>query len=259
MNNTIVSKTLGFVKDHSPELLISAGVVGMASSTVLAVQATPRALQLMEDKKSEMGVTYLTKKEIVETTWKSYMPAAGLGVVSAACIILGTTKNIKRNTALATVYALSENTLREYQKKTIEVVGEEKAEEIKREVSKSRLRDDVEETNDNGDYITFTGNGDTLMYDTLSGRYFKSSTNAIDRAVNLINKHLLNEHMMTVNDFYNEIGIPTIGAGCVIGWKSEKEMMELRYESDVDRNGNPYIILSYSNRPEPLYNHYDCY
>lgn len=252
MINNLLTKTSNFVKEHSPEILISTGVVGMVTSSVLAVRATPKALELMEDKKGELGVTYLTKKEIVETTWKQYIPAVGIGTISAACIMLGTTKNIKRNTALATVYAISENTLKEYQRKTREIVGEEKAREIDREVAKARVREKTVIQVRDSEYVNSTGNGDNLIYDSLSGRYFRSSMNAIESAVNAVNKSMLDEYTVSLNDFYNELNIPTIGVGNYLGWRSDKEMLEITFDSDVDVNGNPFLILSYYTRPVPL-------
>lgn len=260
MINKILEKALSFTKEHSPELLISAGVGAMVTSTVLAVRATPKAIQLIEDEKADLGVTYLTKREIVETTWKQYIPAVGMGAVGAACIVLGTTQNMKRNTALATVYALSENTLREYQRKTVEIAGEEKAQEIEREVAKVRVKDHPIVVNElNNEYVISTGNGDTLIFDSLSGRYFRSSMNAVDKAINEINKDLLDEYVITVNDLYNKLDVPTIGAGGLIGWKSDKELVEVRYDSDVDQNGQPYLVLTFSNRPSPLQNSYASY
>lgn len=260
MKNKIVSAIMDTMREHSPEILISAGIVGMCTSSVLAVRATPKALELIEDKKAELGVTYLTRKEIAQTAWKQYIPAIGVGLVSASCIVLGTTQNIRRNTALATVYAISENTLKEYQRKTVEVVGEEKAEEIRREVvrEQSKARP-VIVCNQDSEYVTNTGEGDTLMFDSLSGRYFRSSMNSVDRAVNYINKSLLSEHYMTVNDLYNEMGIPTIEAGALIGWSSEIDMLDVTYDGDVDKNGNPYLIVSHRNRPRPLNNRYTNY
>lgn len=259
MIKNLFDKVLNFTKEHNPEILVGLGVAGMMTSTVLAVKATPKALDIMEDKKADLGVTYLTRKEIAQATWKIYAPSIGVGLASAACIILGTSKSIKRNTALATVYALSESTLREYQSKAKEMLGEEKAAELDREVAKSRVRKrevtTIVET-EGSEYIHHTGNGDTLIYDTLSGRYFRSSMNAIESAVNSINKSLLNDYIMTLNEFYNELGVPTIGAGSLIGWKSDKELLEVSFESDVDKHGNPYLILSYKNRPIPVYDYY---
>ena len=258
MIKNLFDKVLTFTKEHNPEILVGLGVAGMMTSTVLAVKATPKALDIMEDKKADMGVTYLTRKEIAQATWKIYAPSIGVGLASAACIILGTSKSIKRNTALATVYALSESTLREYQTKAKEMFGEEKAAELDREVAKARVRKrevtTIVET-EGSEYIHHTGNGDTLVYDTLSGRYFRSSRNSIESAVNSINKSLLNDYIMTLNEFYNELGVPTIGAGSLIGWKSDKELLEVSFESDVDQNGNPYLVLSYKNRPVPVYDY----
>ena len=258
MIKNLFDKVLNFTKEHNPEILVGLGVAGMMTSTVLAVKATPKALDIMEDKKADMGVTYLTRKEIAQATWKLYAPSIGVGLASAACIILGTSKSIKRNTALATVYALSESTLREYQSKAKEMFGEEKAAELDREVAKARVRKREVTTiveSEGSEYIHHTGNGDTLVYDTLSGRYFRSSMNSIESAVNLINKSLLNDYIMTLNEFYNELGVPTIGAGSLIGWKSDKELLEVSFESDVDQNGNPYLVLSYKNRPIPVYDY----
>ena len=258
MIKNLFDKVINFTKEHNPEILVGLGVAGMMTSTVLAVKATPKALDIMEDKKADMGVTYLTRKEIAQATWKIYAPSIGVGLASAACIILGTSKSIKRNTALATVYALSESTLREYQTKAKEMFGEEKAAELDREVAKARVRNrevtTIVET-EGSEYIHHTGNGDTLVYDTLSGRYFRSSMNSIESAVNSINKSLLNDYIMTLNEFYNELGVPTIGAGSLIGWKSDKELLEVSFESDVDQNGNPYLVLSYKNRPIPVYDY----
>ena len=260
MSKGLINKVLNVTKKHSPELLVSAGVVGMVASTVMAVKATPKAIKLMEEKKAELGVTYLTKKETIQAAWKPYIPATIMGVVSTACICFGTTQNVRRITALATVYALSENTLKEYQKKTVELVGKEKAEEIEREVSKAVVKEKVKIVEqDISDYVTYTGDGETLVFDTVSGRYFRSSANAIERAVNHVNRCLMDEYVMTINDLYNEINVPTIGAGSMIGYKSDKEMMEIRFETDIDKNGQPYLVLDYVNRPLPLYNYYGCY
>ena len=72
MSKGLINKVLDVAKKHSPELLVSAGVVGMVVSTVMAVKATPKAIELIEEKKGELGVTCLTKKETVQAAWKPY-------------------------------------------------------------------------------------------------------------------------------------------------------------------------------------------
>lgn len=240
-------------KVHGPEILISMGVVGMATSTVLAVRATPKALQLLEDKKYELNDDYLTGKEIVQAAWKPYVPATVLGILSAGCIVAGTATNVKRNAALATMYAISENTIREYQRKTEQIVGKDKAAEIRKEVNKARVNErPVVVSTDDSQYLIKTGYGDTIIFDSLSGRYFKSSMNSIEKAVNKINRDMLSDHYATLNDFYSELNIPTIDAGNMIGWEVDNEMIDITFDSDVAESGLPYLVLTYHNRPRPL-------
>lgn len=247
----MISKVLSGLKDYSPEILVTTGVVGMITSTILAVKATPKALDLIEDEKDYLCTNNLTTTEIIKCAWKPYIPAIGVGVVSAACIAGGTRQNYKRNAALAALYATTENTLRTYQRKTEEIAGKEKADEIRREV----VRDQVQQVNttiidqDNSQYIAYTGCGDTLIFDSFSGRYFKSSMVAIERAANQVNKSILSEQYMTVNDFYNELNVPTIDAGSEVGWLSEYDLIDILFESDMDTNGNPYLVMVHRNRP----------
>ena len=56
MNKPNFKKVIASAKDvlstHSPEILTGFGIAGMLTSTVLAVRATPKAVLLLEDKKS---------------------------------------------------------------------------------------------------------------------------------------------------------------------------------------------------------------
>ena len=244
-------------KKHAPEILVGTGIVGMTTAAVMAVKATPKAMELLEDEKANLGTTYLTKKEMIQAGWKPYIPSVALGAISAACIIAGTACNAKRSAALATVYAISENTLKRYQDEVVKAVGKEKADEIRKEVVKARIKDKpVIVDSDESDFVTNTGHGNTLFYDTLSGRYFRSSTNAVDRAINNLNKSMLSDNFMTVNEFYNELEIPTIGAGSLIGWYVDKELADIFYSSDIDANGQPYVCIEYRSMPVPLYNYH---
>ena len=47
---------VGFqLKKHSPEILTGIGIAGMITTTFLAVRATPKALELIEEKKDELN------------------------------------------------------------------------------------------------------------------------------------------------------------------------------------------------------------
>ena len=128
-----MNKTNHFLKKHSSTILTVISAGGVVATTVLAVKATPKALQLIEAKKVEVGLqpdTPLPTKEVVKATWKCYIPAATTGVLSATCIIGASRVNLRRNAALATAYKISETALSEYKEKVVETIGEKKAKEM---------------------------------------------------------------------------------------------------------------------------------
>lgn len=117
MNKSVMKfiKTVkrGFGK-RSPEILLGIGIASGITATVLAVKATPKALQLIEEVKFEKATTWneehsdshvravaenLTKLEVVKATWKCYIPAAISGVASIACLLGSHSVNAKRNAA----------------------------------------------------------------------------------------------------------------------------------------------------------------
>ena len=128
-----------------------------------------KALILLEEKKDELDTDRLEPKDIIKTAWPCYIPAAVVGSISVFCLIGASSTNLRRNAALATAYTLSESTLKEYQEKVVETIGEKKEQSIRDSVSKDKMvKNPVREV-----ILTESG-GNTICYDVLSGRYFKS-------------------------------------------------------------------------------------
>ena len=89
------------IKKHSPEILTGVGIAGMIAGTVLAVKQTPKALELMGEKKEELGEEKLTVIEVVKTTWKCFLPIVVIDTISIICLIgaasgLGITTSLSR-------------------------------------------------------------------------------------------------------------------------------------------------------------------
>ena len=58
----------------------------MFTGVVLAVRATPKALDILDKAEEEKGGE-LSKTEIIADTWKVYIPAAAFCLVSVVCFI----------------------------------------------------------------------------------------------------------------------------------------------------------------------------
>lgn len=244
------------MSDNAPELLIGMGLAGMVSSTVLACKATPKAMELIEEEKAireKEGLEEMTKLDMIKVAWKPYVPALVSYTASAAFIISANKVNSKRNATLLTACKLGESALREYKDAVVEVIGEEKEKEVIDVVSKRR----VEAENPNECNVIVTGKGDSLCYDTISGRYFRCDMDKINKAVNDLNFRMLNDMYISVNEFYEEIGLSSIAAGYELGWNINDGKIDIYYSSQITDDGTPCLVLNQENFPKHDYNKFN--
>lgn len=237
------------VSKRSPEILTGIGIAGMITTTVLAVKATPRALELIEeaeDYKFESGEgNALTKIETIKAAWKPYIPSMVLGVASTTCLVCANTVSSKRTAALATAYKLSETALTEYKEKVVETIGEKKAAVIKENIAKDKVAKDPVKSKE----IIITGGGESLCYDAMSGRYFKSDIDRIKRAVNEVNRTLTYEMYVSLNEFYSEIGLRPTKQGDLLGWNLDDGLLDIDFSSTLSEDGTPCVVIEYNIAP----------
>lgn len=256
MDKTDVVKAFNSVRTsvvkHSPEILTGFGIAGMITTTVLAVKATPKALRLIEDARYEKGSS-LTKGEKVKAAWKCYIPAAITCAVSTSCLIGASSVSIRRNAALATAYKLSESALVEYRDKVVETIGEKKEKVVREKVAQEQIEKNPVSKNE----VYITTKGDTLFMDPLSKRYFKSDFEIIRKAENELNARMLHNIFgyVSVNDFYDEIGLERTETGDMLGWNVNELIKIDRYPIMTD-DGQPCIVLEFTSRPKYDYEKY---
>lgn len=232
------------ISKNSPTLLTGLGVAGLVTTTVLAVKATPKALQILEERKEEEleineDFKCFTRYGVIKEVWKCYIPAAIMGGVTIACMIGANSISLKRNAALAGVYSLTERTLREYQSKVVETLGEKKAKDIKDEVYKDRLKKNPVDESE----VIMSGKGETLCYDAISGRYFKSDIETIRRVQNDLNRDLIHEMWLTLNDVYYALGLPPVKMGEHLGWAINESLIDIKFSSQLTEKGVPCLVV----------------
>ncbi len=234
------------IQKRSPEILTGIGIAGAIIATVMAVKATPKALSLMGEKKKDLEKEQLSPVETVKTCWSCYVPAAVTGGFSIACLIGANSVHLKRNAALATAFTLSETTLKEYKEKVAEKIGQKKEQDIRDEIAKDKITRDPVSSNE----VILTGKGNTLCYDAVSGRYFRSDRDKIDKALNELNRRMMSEMYISLNDFYDEIGLSRIGLGDVLGWNIEKGFISPEFSYQGAEDGTPCLVISYLVDPQ---------
>lgn len=264
-------KVTGFFKkvgraaqQHSPEILTGIGIAGMITTTILAVKATPKALEMIEEEKgrileqatveeaqewSDQGKIPMSPIDIVKVAWKPYVPSAVTGIFSITCLIGATSISSRRNAALAAAYKLSETALIEFKEKAVEVVGDKKVKKITEEVNKDKIEKNPVTKNP----ILVTEKGNTLIFDTISGRYFKSDMDLINREINRLNARMLGGEMyVSLSQVYNAINLETISISDYIGWSVNDGVIEPVFDAMVTDDGQPCLVLDYQIVP-----HYD--
>lgn len=256
----LIKATGETIAKHSPQILTGIGVAGLVSTAVLAVRATPKALLILQEEGSERlecqwedvtiddAFEVIPKKEIVEITWKCYIPAIVTGAVSIACIIGATTIQNRRAAALASVYSLSELALKEYQEKVKETIGEGKELKVRDEIMRDRIANDPIA----GKEVILTKRGDFICYDTISGRYFKSNMEDVRRAVNDLNEQLINEMYISLNEFYDLLGLSHTKLGNDMGWSMESGKLEVHFSAQLTEDGEPCMVVDYRVVPHFL-------
>lgn len=252
MNKPNVAKIIGEVKlavrKHSPEILTGIGIAGMITTTVLAVKATPKALKLIEEKKKEERLDKLPPIDVVKATWKCYIPAVVTGAVSVGCLVGASSVNARRNAALATAYKLSETALTEYKEKVVETLGAKKEEAIREKIDKDHIEQNPPSKNE----IIITKKGETLCYDSLSGRYFKSDIDRIKNAAAELNHQMASDTFgyVSLNEFYDELNIGRTPVGDDLGWNITKGLIKLYFTTQLSEDETPCIVINYEVAPK---------
>ena len=236
------------LKRHTPGILTGTGIAGMITTTILAVRATPEAMRRIEAKKRAERERKLTCAETVQAAGRCYIPAAVTGGASIACLIGASAMNGRRNAALATAYTLAETSLRDYRAKVIETMGERKDAGMLEAIDHDRVTKNPPER----EIQLAEGNGQTLCYDAMFGRYFYSDIETLRRAENKLNRQMttMNEPYISLHEFYMEIDLPTVEIGDELGWNVNKGLIELRFSSQLANGRTPCLVMSYSVAPE---------
>jgi hypothetical protein len=281
---SLMKSTRLFIGKNSPAILTGLAAVGLISTVVHAVKSTPKALAIVDSElylkylngknhnekfktfdeylskngihtSADCGhdiysrISMLSKKELIKAAWKVYIPSLVMGGLSIACMICATSIHSRRHAALVSIYTLSEKALKEYKNKVIDTIGEKREKKINDEIIKEKVQKTiVEET------IIDTGKGDTLCYDALSGRYFRSDIEFIKKTMNEINANLLREDLITLNDLYEALYLDPTKLGDYMGWRSEiGNQIECSFDSHLSANDVPCLILDFVTFPDYLY------
>lgn len=242
-------------KKHSPEIFLGISIVGIISIPVLSAIGTVKAINKVDDYVDTLEEDEAPdKKELVKQVAPCYI---WTGVATSVTLfsVVKTKKILDGRSAAVLSLLMSERKSKKIlidkmkekfgEAKTTDVLTEARIEEHKQNI-------DEDEQFINGCKVIETGLGDTLFFDKETATYFRCSLDAIDKAVNDINRKLTTKDIYaSLNDFLELINLPWMGLADNIGWVQFDEPLTVEKDFTVYK-GEPIVILSY--QPYPLYN-----
>lgn len=239
---------------NAPGILIGLAVVSGGVAVYTAITATPKALQRIEQEKSEKQVDKLTPMQTVKAVWPYYIPTAASFVFAAGCAIGSQSIHAKRNAALAAAYKISETALVEYRDKVIETIGEKKEQTVRDKVAQEQII----KTPFNPTDVYSTGKGNTICFDPLSSRYFLCDVDVIKAAAVKLNQDMQLTICSTKywNDFYYAIGLEPVddSVGYNLGWSTTYPIhLNIRYAPVSDTDSRACAVIGHYNPPR-----YEC-
>ena len=240
---------VGFeLKKRSPEILVTAGVVGTVATTVMACKATTKAGDILDEFNSNMDdinkVVEMGKEEYTEDVMKKdiaivyvqtgvkfaklYAPSVVLGALSITSILAGHNILRKRNVALAAAYATIDKSFKEYRGRVVERFGKELDHELRYNI-KAKEFEEVQ-TDDKGKEKVVKNNVQISELEASDyAKFFDEGCNGWtkDPEANLLflkkqqtyaNNRLKANGYLFLNEVYEMLGIPRTKAGQVVGW-----------------------------------------
>ena len=278
--NSFFGKLIFGVKKEAPAILTGVGVAGVVTTTFLAIRATPKAIELIDEERARRFDIAMKEAEDNEEEevrddwdqidaktyfmllWRPYLPVLISGGLTIGAIIASHVVSEKRMAVLAGLVTSSEALLAKYQEKVIEQFGENKERAVRDAIAEEDIRnappimEHVQETK--------YGYERDVFKDLRTGRYFWFDIERLRSVENDVLELLNAGERVTLNEFYDMLGLGPVEDGEMLGWEPYSHFNITKtwvgFEEVDPLNGLPFkrsiVAISFDNRPTDVYETY---
>lgn len=257
MNNVTRSlHKVGFkIKKHSPEILITVGVIGTVASAVMACKATLKVNEIIDDAKDTIELIHEGVEEnkytadgeeytqevanrdlalvYVQTGLKFiklYGPAIAVGATSMVCILAANNIMRKRNAALAAALTAVDTSFKEYRGRVIERFGKDLDRELRYNIKAKEIEEVVGVDEDGNDIVekktvSVVDPNAYSMYSVIfcEGNLGWTRNPELNKVFlvkqqNYANDKLKAKGFLTLNEVYDMLGYRQTAYGQIAGW-----------------------------------------
>lgn len=250
------TKLTKIVKKQLPLMLSFVASAGVVATTVTALKAKP-----------ERPPDEASAKEKANIYLKTYGPTVLLATSTIICIFGAHALAGKRQATLASAYTLLYSSYNEYKEKVKELYGED----AHNAVMDAIVTEKCEEVT-----ITACGFGSCsslsideselpevvrTFYEPISERYFESTLSRVMDAEYHLNRNFILGALITLNDFYEFLGLPPTEYGKTVGWYVDDDIYWIDFDHRVidieDVQNSMEVCVIYSMFEPRLISEYD--
>lgn len=257
----ISDKTNLFLQKNSGTILTIMGSLGVIATAASSIKATIKAVEITQEASSieysdnnELCFSEpLTPKEVVQLTWKCYIPTVLVATSTIVCINGANLLNKKKQTSLISAYGMLDTAYREYRNKTKELYGDEADKLIRTNISNDINKKQKLKT---------TGRG-VVFYEPYSRTFFERTMEEVLDAQYHLNRNMTLRSYASLNEFYEFLGLPTTDYGNEIGWSilAGEEFygyswIDFTQELCKTSSGEEYYTIKYDFIPTTDYMNY---
>lgn len=230
---------------NSPVILTGLAVGGACLTTYLAIKGAFKASEVLNEESASRHVDreLMTNQDKFVLTYKFYAPAAVTLVGTSACMVMATKIGLNRTAAMAGALAITQRGNDQYRDKVKELLGEKKNIAVNDGVAQDQVANTATPT------IIMSGT-DQLFFDRWSGRYFPSTMEKVNQALNDFNKDMLYGHYCSLSEFYSRIGLEDTTQSDDIGWNSRDPLLELVFTT-VLKDDKAVVAFAFEGPPTP--------
>lgn len=240
---------------NAATILTCLGGAGVVVTSVMAVKATPKALEKIEEAKQEKGED-LSKWEKVKIAGPKYIPTVVIGAATIACVFGADILNKKQQANLASAYALLNESYKQYQNKVKEIYGEDAHQEIMNAIAAEK----AENVGINAPgfvrnerlYVDDQCGETRIFYDEFGDRFFEATLEQVISAEYHLNRNYVLRGFSVLNEFYDFLGLEPTDFGNDLGWIANddgKYWVEFNHK-EITVRGVKCIIIEMPYAPD---------
>ena len=192
-------------------ILTFVSAIGVIGTAVIAARETPKALRLIN--KAEMKKeAALTRMELVCAAGPAYIPVVAIGITTITCMFGANVLNRKQQASIVSAYALLNARYRKYRETLVCLHGNEADKEVLSAMAREHYDHHITDMSIPDQKVVF--------YDDISGNSFEAYERDVIDAEYHINRNFVLRGYVSLNEFYQFLGLPETEYGETVGWCS---------------------------------------